>query len=231
MSKRPSVLKAIRKHTLTERTKSLAAFALAQKIGYLRLEDFPDTHIFETLPTQSFNPNRILRFKNELLLVKHGLVEIWHTHHDYMVKKLEAGALFGDMPLLGQAILGTKAISGTVGATVAVMNVEAAMEWIKSDPVSIFERLGYRLAEVETEHYRSRFQLADSRIAALLLGIAGEGSTVLGLTHEEIGERIGLYRETVTITLDAMKMDRLIEIGRKRITILDKRALRELSEL
>ena len=224
-------MKVIRKHALTERTKSLAAFALSRKIGFLRLEDFPDSHIFQTLPTQLFNPNRVLRFKNELLLVKHGQVEIWHTHHDYLVKKLEAGALFGDMPLLGQAMLGTKAISGTEGATVAVINVEAAKEWIKSDPAPIFEKLGNRLAEIEAEHYRSRFQLADSRIAALLLGIAGEGSTVLGLTHEEIGERIGLYRETVTITLDAMKMDRIVEVGRKRITILDKRALRELSEL
>lgn len=231
MSRRPSVLKATRKHTLTERTKSLAAFALSRKIGYLRLEDFPDSHIFQILPTQLFNPNRVLRFKNELLLVKHGQIEIWHTHHDHLVKQLEAGALFGDMPLLGQAMLGTKAISGIQGATVAVMNVEAAKEWIESDPVSIFEKLGNRLAEIETQHYRSRFQLADSRIAALLLEVAGEGSTVLGLTHEEIGERIGLYRETVTITLDAIKMDRLIEIGRKRITILDKRALRELSEL
>jgi CRP-like cAMP-binding protein len=231
MSRRPSVLKATRKHTLTERTKSLAAFALSHKIGYLRLEDFLDTHIFESLPTQSFNPNRILRFKDELLLIKQGLVEIWHTHHDYMVKKLEAGVLFGEIPLLGQTMLGTRAISGTEGATVAVMNVETAKEWIKSDPVSIFARLGYRLAEIEAEHYRSRFQLADSRIAALLLEIAGEGSTVAGLTHEEIGEKIGLYRETVTITLDAMKLDRLVEIGRKRITILDKRALRELSEL
>jgi CRP-like cAMP-binding protein len=148
-----------------------------------------------------------------------------------MVKRLEAGRLFGEMPFLGQALLGTMAISGTEGATVAVMDVEAAKEWIKSDPVPILGKIGYRLAEVEAEHYRSRFQLADSRIASFLLELAGEGSTVLGLTHDEIGQRIGLYRETVTIVLDAMKMDRLVEIGRKRITILDKRALRELSEL
>jgi CRP-like cAMP-binding protein len=128
-------------------------------------------------------------------------------------------------------MLGTRAITGKQGATVAVMNADAAKGWIESNPVSIFAELGYRLSEVETEHYRSQFQLADSRIAAVLLEIAGHGSIVEGVTHQSLGERLGLYRETVTVVLDAMKLDRLIEVGRMRITILDKRAVREMSEL
>ena len=104
-------------------------------------------------------------------------------------------------------------------------------EWIESNPVSIFAELGYRLSSVETEHYRSQFQLADSRIAAALLEIAEQGSIVEAISHQELGERLGLYRETVTVILDAMKLDRLIEVGRMRITILDKRAVREMGEL
>lgn len=211
--------------------KALAASALAKKIGYLRAEDLPDTQIFETLPTQTLSAHRIIRSNDELFLLKEGVVEIWHTQHDFMVKELSPGALFGEIPLLGQSMLGTKAITGTAGATVAVMDLRTAKEWIKAAPISIIESIGYRLADIEAAHYRSRFQLADSRIAALLLELAGEGSTALGVTHEEIGEKIGLYRETVTIILDAMKLDRLVETGRKRITIRDKRALRELSEL
>jgi CRP/FNR family transcriptional regulator, cyclic AMP receptor protein len=147
------------------------------------------------------------------------------------VKKLKPGVLFGDMPLLGQTMLGTKAITGVPGATVTVIDPNRALGWIKTDPVAIVEMIGRRLANIEGEHYRSCFQLADSRIAALLLGLAGENSVILGLTHEEIGEKLGVHRETVTNMLDAMKMEKLIKIGRKRVTILDKRALRELSEL
>lgn len=220
-----------RKHLLTDRSKTLAAAALAQKIGYLRVDDFPSTSIFNTLPTQAYGPNRIIRCKEELFIVKEGLVEIWHTRYDKLVKELEAGALFAEIPLLGQTMLGTRAITGKQGATVAVMNVEAAKEWIESNPISIFAEIGYRLSEVETEHYRSQFQLADSRIAAVLLEIAGQGSIVEGISHQELGERLGLYRETVTVILDAMKLDRLIEVGRMRISILDKRAVREMSEL
>jgi CRP-like cAMP-binding protein len=96
---------------------------------------------------------------------------------------------------------------------------------------SLQSQLGQRLYDIETEHYRSRFQLADSRLAAFLLEIAGQGSTIDGLTHQNIGERMGLNRETVTVILNTMKSDRLIEIQKKRIEILDKRAIREMSEL
>ena len=231
MSRQPSGLQKIRKHGRSRRAKELAAVALAQKIGYLRIEDLPNEQVFDSLPTQSFNQHRIIRARDELFLIRHGLVEIWHTSDDILVKELEPGVLFGNMPLLGQTMLGTKAITGPPGATVTVIDADAVTEWVKTAPATILGIIGRRLANVESEHYRSRFQLADSRIAALLLELAGEDSVILGLTHEEIGERIGVYRETVTNMLDSMKMQRLIEIGRKRITIIDKRALRELSEL
>lgn len=231
MSKRPAVLRGVRKHVLTDSMKNLAAVVLAQKIGYLRIGDFPDTRFFETLPTQLFSPHRIIRCKNEAFFVKNGLIEIWHTHHDYLVKELRSGVLFGDMPLLGQTMIGTRAISGTEGATLGVLNPDAARQWIKANSIVVVEALGPRLASIDAEHYRSCFQLADSRIAALLLELAGESSTVEGFTHGEIGEKIGLYRETVTSILDAMKLDRLIKIERKKIIILDNRALRELTEL
>jgi CRP-like cAMP-binding protein len=210
--------------------KALAASALARKIGYLRVDDLPEARIFETLPTQSFNAHRIIR-GNELFLLKDGAVEIWHTRHDFLVKELTAGSLFGEMSLLGQTMLGTTAITGTAGATVAVVDVDTARAWLEAAPVPIVEKIGYRLALVEAEHYRSYFQSADSKIAALLLELAGERSTIQGLTHEEIGERVGVYRETVTIILDAMKLEKLVQIGRKKISIINKRALKELSEL
>jgi CRP-like cAMP-binding protein len=230
MSKKIQVARR-RKHFLSEKTKSLSASALAQKIGYLHITDLPHTAILEDLPTQSFSPHRIIRCKDELLLIKQGLVEIWHTHHDYLVKELGTGVLFGELSMLGQTMLGTKAIVGTAGATVSVMNADIVREWVKANPVTILEKLGHRLAEIEAQHYRSSFQLVDSRVAALLLELVGEGSTVEGLTHGEMAEMIGVYRETVTTVLQAMKVDRLIEIGRKTITILDRRAMQDLSDL
>ena len=221
----------VTKHEPTMRKKALAASALAQKIGYLHIEELPDSQIFESLPIKSFSPNRIIRGNNELFLIREGLIEIWHTRHDTLVKNIGPGVLFGDFPMLGQTMMGTKAITGSPGALVTMIDADAAEEWIKTDPVLIVDILGKRLARVEDEHYRSSFQLADSRIAAYLLELAGEDLTIVGLTHKEIGKKIGLYRETVTNMLDALKLDGIIEVGRMKIVILDKKALKELSEV
>ena len=111
------------------------------------------------------------------------------------------------------------------------MNADQTRKWAKQNSLALLEILGSRLIRVEDDHYRSRFHLTYSRLAALLLEMAGAGTSVTGLTHREIGERIGIYRETVTNILSMMKADGLIEIGRENITILDRKALRALSEL
>ena len=125
----------------------------------------------------------------------------------------------------------TKALAGEEGAEIGFMDTDTAKRWARTNPLGLIEKIGCRLTDIEEEHYSSHFQLADSRIAALLLELAGKDSFIEGISHQELGDRLGLYRETVTVILDAMKLDKLIEVSRMRITILEKRALKELSEL
>jgi CRP-like cAMP-binding protein len=219
-----------RKHLQSEKKKSLVAASLAKKIGYLKITDIVPSGIVEHLETQSFNPHRIISPKNKFFLIKEGSVEIWHTHYDKLVKTLGSGMLFGNMPLLGQVMIGTKSISGTEGTIIAEVTIDIAKEWLKANPLGILEWIGTRLSQIEVEHYRAAFQLADSRVSALLLELANDDLVVEGLSHEDLALRIGLYRETVTHVLSVMKQDRLVKVGRERITILDKRALQELSE-
>ena len=213
---------------LSQKIKLLAASTLAQKIGYLKTQDFP-SRFFDDIPTQTFSPHKIIRPKDELFIVESGVVEIWHTRHDMLVSKLQAGTLFGDLPLLGQAMYGTQAISG--GTTLGVMNLELLTERVKESPIEILEKIGPRLIRAETDHYRTAFQTTDIRLAALLLGLAGETSVIEGYGHEELSQRLGVYRETVTTTMQGMKANGLIRVGRKQITIRDWKALKELSEL
>jgi CRP/FNR family transcriptional regulator, cyclic AMP receptor protein len=226
----PLLFSMYKKQGFSRKTKALAAATLAQKIGYLKTEHFPQS-FFDNIPNQTFNAHKIIRPKDELFVVEQGIVEIWHTKHDMLVNKLEAGTLFGDMPLLGQSMYGCQAIAGSGGDTLGVMNLELITERVKENPIKALEEIGPRLIRVETEHYRIGFQTTDTRLAALLLELTGESSIVAGYGHEELSQRLGVYRETVTMSMRAMKENRLIEIGRKRITILDKNALEELSEL
>lgn len=219
------------RHILSPKRKHLAASMLAQKIGYLKVQDFSRLSFSESLPTQEFSSHRVLRPHDELFVVRTGIVEIWHSNHDMLVSELEPGIIFGDMSLLGQTILGCKAIAGSDGVTVAVIDIEKVTDWIRQDGLTLFQELGPRLGLVETDHYRASFQTVESRVAGLLLEIAGASSSVEGYTHKDIGEQIGAYRESVTNAIHEMKINGFVEVGRMRITILDKRALRELSEL
>jgi CRP-like cAMP-binding protein len=216
---------------LTDKMKSLVASGLAQKVGYLRIEDFPKAKLFDDLPGQSFNPGKVLRCANRLYVVRQGVVEIRHPRHNLIIKYLTRGSLFGDMPILGQTMLLTQAVAGKEGATVGILSMDRAQELVRSAPVPIAQMIGSRLVEVEFQHFRSQFQTTPSRIAAFLLEHSGEGSIVEKLSQSDIGRMLGVYRETATNVLQDMKADKLIQIQRKRITLLDKQALQELSEM
>jgi CRP-like cAMP-binding protein len=207
-----------KRHTLSEKKKILAAKSLAQKIGYLKLE-IPD------LPTRTFSAHRIVRPKDEVFVIQQGVIEIWNTHHDILVTELGEKSSFGELPYLGQTMLGTQAIAGAAGVTLGVIDSERARE------LNLLEDIGPRLAQLQVEHYRVQFQTTDARLAALLLDLAGEGELITGLTQEDLAQQLGAYRETVTNVIQVMKKDKLMQMSRMKITILNKKGLKELSQL
>jgi CRP-like cAMP-binding protein len=96
----------------------------------------------------------------------------------------------------------------------------------------IFEVLGRRLRDAEMRLEEIAFKSIPSRLASLLLQLAAEqgNDSVAGLTHQDLGEQIGTYRETTTQTLNAFKSQGLIQIGRKLIAILDHEGLQRLAD-
>jgi CRP-like cAMP-binding protein len=214
----------------SDKRQVLSAKALAQKVGYLRVDEFPSASIFDSLPRLKFNAGRRIKSKDNLYLVKSGTVIIRHIYHNYFVKELTSGVLFGHMLLLGQTMTGTEAIAGGDGAMLGVLDTNAVKRWIEASPILLLEKLGPRLSRIEDKHYRARYQSADSRLAALLLELADEDSIIKGRTQAELGGMMDVYRETITTLLSRMESDKLIKVGRKKITILDKGALQELSE-
>jgi CRP-like cAMP-binding protein len=124
----------------------------------------------------------------------------------------------------------TEAVAGSGGTMLGVLNANVAKQWIAASPIALLEKLGPRLSKLDNEYYRVSFQLVDSRLAALLLELAGDAWIVKGLSQAELGELIGIYRESVTSTLSAMESHKLIKVSRRKVTLLDKQGLKELSE-
>jgi CRP-like cAMP-binding protein len=94
------------------------------------------------------------------------------------------------------------------------------------------EFTGRRLQEAERRLEETAFKSIPARLASLLLRLAEEqaSDTITGYTHQLLGEMLGTYRETTTQTLNEFKGRGLLNIGRKRIEILDRDGLENIAE-
>lgn len=172
-----------------------------------------------------------------LFLLKEGRVQLYRISPDgkkLVMTTVGPGTVFGEMALIGQGMHNTFA-EATEDCVLCVMSrgdVERLLVTKPKVALRLFEALGSRLKDTETRLEEIAFKGIPARLASLLLQLASEpgGDTITGLTHQDLGEQIGTYRETTTQTLNAFKADGLIDIGRKRITILDREGLQRLAE-
>ena len=96
----------------------------------------------------------------------------------------------------------------------------------------ILEITGRRLRDAEERLENMAFKGIPARLASLLLRLAEEqgSNEITGLTHQDLAESVGTYRETATQVLNDLKAAGYIDIGRKRITVLDVAGLTSVAE-
>jgi CRP-like cAMP-binding protein len=172
-----------------------------------------------------------------LFLLKEGRIQLYRISPDgkkLIIDTLGPGAIFGEMALIGQGMHNTfaEAVEDCVLYVMSRGDVERLLVTKPKVALRIFETLGSRLREAEARLEEIAFKSISARLASLLLQLAGErgSDTITGLTHQDLGEQIGTYRETTTQTLNAFKAEGLIDIGRKRIVILDRAGLQHVAE-
>ena len=171
-----------------------------------------------------------------LFLLKEGRVQLYRISPDgkkLVIATIGPGTIFGEMALIGQGMHNTfaEAVEDCVLLVMSREDVERLLVTKPKVALRIFEALGSRLKETEARLEEIAFKGIPARLASLLLQLAdAQGSdTIVGLTHQDLGEQIGTYRETTTQTLNTFRVEGLIDIGRKRITILDREGLQRLA--
>ena len=218
------------------------------KIGYLQMVD-----IFQDLTEEEIEEidrattittcrrGRIFYMPEDtsevLFLLKEGRVQLYRISPDgkkLVIGTVGPGAIFGEMALIGQGMHNTFA-EATEDCVLLVMSREDVERLLVTKPkvaLRIFEELGSRLKETESRLEEIAFKGIPARLASYLLQLSDEqgSDTITGMTHQDLGEQIGTYRETTTQTLNTFKADGLIDIGRKRITILDRAGLERVAE-
>ena len=171
-----------------------------------------------------------------LFLLKKGRVQLYRmapSGKKIVVATLGPGAVFGEMSIVGQGMHNTFA-QALDECKICVMSHTDVDRLIRDKPDVAFrfvEALGNRVTQLESRLEDIAFKSIPSRLAGLLLQLAEDagGDTVKGFTHQDLAEMLGTYRETTTQTLNEFKGNGWIEIGRKRITLLDKCGLQSIA--
>jgi CRP/FNR family cyclic AMP-dependent transcriptional regulator len=218
------------------------------KIGYLRMVDiFRDLseaevqEIDRATTITTAHRGKILYMPEDtgevLFMLKEGRVQLYRISPEgkkLVIATIGPGTVFGEMAFIGQGMHNSfaEALEDCVLCVMSRTDVERMLVTKPQVALRIFEVLGRRLKEAETRLAEIAFKSIPARLASLLLQLAEEqgSSTIAGLTHQNLGEQIGTYRETTTQTLNIFKNAGLIDIGRKKITILDGDGLRRIAD-
>jgi CRP/FNR family transcriptional regulator, cyclic AMP receptor protein len=218
------------------------------KIGYLRMVDiFQDLseaemqEVDRATTITTAHRGKILYMPEEtgevLFLLKEGRVQLYRISPEgkkLVIATIGPGTAFGEMAFIGQGMHNSfaEALEDCVLCVMSRADVERLLVTKPKVALRIFEILGRRLREAEARLEGIAFKGIPARLASLLLQLADEqGSDIItGLTHQTLGEQIGTYRETTTQTLNMFKSAGLIDIGRKKIALLDRPGLRRIAE-
>ncbi len=176
-----------------------------------------------------------------LFLLQRGMIRIYTLSPEGRALTLflhAAPAIFGELALLGLPVhdVFAEAFQPVTVLRVARVQVRSMMQQDSALGLGLLDLLGRRLRAMETKLAEIAFKSVPQRLAGVLVALAdpaqpGRGSaSVLRLTHQQLAEMVGTYRETVTKTLGELREAGLIRIDDEVICLLDIEQLRRLAE-
>jgi len=166
-----------------------------------------------------------------LFILKKGHVQLYRMSDEgrkLVITTLGPGTIFGEMALTGLGMYDAFA-EATEEALICILNRGDLEKLLLSKPkvaVRLLNVMARRLQEAEERLEQTLFHDVQSQLAALLMRLRNEShSDVIEMTHEELAEHLGVYRETVTAALNNLRKDNLITVGRKQVHLIDIRGL------
>ncbi len=218
----------------------------AAKLGYLLetevfrpLSEPERTWLAESTTMVSCERGRVFYTPDEpgevVFILKRGRVDLYRIAPDgrkLVVATLGPHTIFGEMGLLGQGMYGCYA-EATEDSLICVLSRADLQSLIRRNPevgLRLLAELGERLRQREEELESLAFRGLPARLATLLLREADVYGTLDGYTHQELAERLGTYRETVSQLLGRFRHEGLVSVEPKRIRLLDRPGLEAYAE-
>lgn len=175
-----------------------------------------------------------------VLVLASGRVKIKHITSDgkeTILAFIDEGEIFGELALLGEVPRGeyAEAVADSQILMIPQEDILWLMEQRSDLALSITKLVGWRRRRVENRLRNILFLSSRDRMVHMLLELIDSHGDRRGdvceirlpLTHQDLASLIGLTRETVTVILGQLQLERLIKVQRRRITVLNCRRLSE----
>lgn len=218
----------------------------AAKLGYLRetevfvsLSPEERTWLAESTTMVTCNRGRVFYTPDEsgdvVFILKRGKVNLYRLTPDgrkLVIATLGEHTIFGEMGLIGQGMYGcfAEAVDDCLICVLSQSDMQALIRRNPEVGLSLLAEMGKRLQQRESELEALAFRGLPARLAALLLREADAYGTVIGLSHQDLAERLGTYRETISQLLGRFRNEGLVSVEPRRIRLLDAAGLEAYTE-
>ena len=178
---------------------------------------------------------------DQIFLLKVGVVKIstGGSEQDTILALLYPGDIFGELAMIDESPRDhiAEAVEDTV---LCALNRDMLLQMVQQSPslgYQITKLMGLRLRRLRTRVEQLLYKSAHARIAHTLLDLAADygvkdddGILIsIRLNQGDLGNLVGLARETVNIVLQDLKQRGLVEAGRQSIRLKDPERLRSVS--
>jgi len=215
---------------------------LQNKLGLLRssdlfsgLDDSQMGHVEELTVMTHAKRGRLIYAQGEnseaLFLLKRGRVHIYRISPDgrkLLTAVVEPGTLFGNMAFTGTTMQDgfAEAVEDSTLCVMSRHDIEQLVQEFPSVGIRLLDTLSRRVRELEARLEEGLLRDMPARVAATLLRLREQQhSDAVAITHQELADNLGTYRETVTHTLGGLQDKGLIALRRGCIQIVDPQAL------
>lgn len=221
--------------TNTASINSLRIGSVPQMLTTLREED---PAFDKVITTQRIERGQLVASTEAMASKMHvlmsGRVNLLCTNNEgrrLVIATLESGAIFGEGALDGMSDPNVFA-EAAEDSLVWVIPSSEARNMTMQYPIlgwGMLQTYGMRLIQVENSLEDVAYKKLPERLAALLIELDQDASGVIkGVSHQALADRLGTYRETVSAILRDFKRQGLVELGYRRIKIVDAETLRDV---
>lgn len=172
---------------------------------------------------------------SKMYMLMSGKVNLVCTNNEgrrLVIATLDAGAIFGEGAL---DTPGDPNVFVEAADKVSIWVVPAgeARNMTIQYPIlgwGMLQTYGERLHQVENSLEDVAYKKLPERLAMLLLDLGSyQNGLIKGVSHQSLADHLGTYRETVSAILRDFKRQDVVELGYRRITIVDVEELKAIA--